>query len=496
MAFLIAAGCTRSPEARCDAYLARGKQLLEQKDYSRALIEFRNASQAMPNDAEPYYQFSLASFAAGDIQAGVRSLRKALDLNPKHSAAQLRMAQLMASTRDEELLKEAEGRLTVLLGENPGADTLTSLALTQLKLGSIEEGVRHLEQALAKAPGNLTSSLLLAKARLWQKDAKGAEQVLVKASTDLPRSADAQTLLAHFYVEQKRFGDAESRLWKALELQPDNAGALMLLGRIQLAGGKKAEAGQTFRRLAALPGSRSVYAIFLFGEGQRDESIREFERLVKEYPEDRSIRSQLIVAYRAANRKQDAARILEEALKKNSKDGEALLQRAEILLEGGNHVDAEHDVNQLLKLRPTAPEGHYVLAKIHRARGANLMYRQELGEALRLNPMLETVRAELAKDLTGNKGAQAALDLLNAAPPEQKQSPILQIQRNWAYWALGNMAEMRRGIDAGLSVARLPTPRCRCARGCAAAARKMHSSCVLNCWPLPWACLPAAGSMR
>jgi len=44
-------GCARTPEARLDRYVA--KQLIEKRDYARALLEFRNAAQ--PN-AEVYYQ--------------------------------------------------------------------------------------------------------------------------------------------------------------------------------------------------------------------------------------------------------------------------------------------------------------------------------------------------------------------------------------------------------------------------------------------------------
>jgi tetratricopeptide (TPR) repeat protein len=450
------AGCTRSPEARRDGHLAKGKALLEKKDYSRAILEFRNASQAMPNDAEPYYQFAVASLAVGDYQAGVLSLKKTLDLNAKHAGAQLRMAQLMASTRDPELLQDAEARLKELMKNTPGVETLSSLAFTQLKLGSIQDGVRNLEQILAKAPGDLTSVFLLAKAKLWQKDTKGAEQVLLKAASDAPNSAEAQILLAHFYASQNRFPEAEDRLSKALALAPANGPALMLLGRLQLAAGKKGDAEQTFRKVAPVEGYRSVYALFLYQEGRRDEAIRELERLSKEYPDDRIIRTQMIGMYRAVNRKQDAKRVLEAALAKNGKDGEALIQRAELLLEDGKVSDAEQDVNRVLKLLPTAPEAHYVLAKVHRARGASLSYRQELGEALRLNPALESIRSELAGDLIRSNSGQAALDVLNAAPPEQRGSHVLHVQRNWAWWALGNMAELRKGIDAGLAAGRVP----------------------------------------
>src|SRR5262245_5166656 len=98
-------GCTRSPEVRSARSIEAGKKLLQRKDAARATLEFRNAVQATPKNAEAHYQLSLALMAAGDLRNGFVSLHKALDLDPKHTGAQLRYAQLLAETRDPELLK-------------------------------------------------------------------------------------------------------------------------------------------------------------------------------------------------------------------------------------------------------------------------------------------------------------------------------------------------------------------------------------------------------
>ena len=68
MALLI--GC-RATE---DRYLARGKQLVEKKEYARAILEFKNASRLSPNSAEPYYQAGLAYLAIGTAVVVDRSL--------------------------------------------------------------------------------------------------------------------------------------------------------------------------------------------------------------------------------------------------------------------------------------------------------------------------------------------------------------------------------------------------------------------------------------
>ena len=141
-------------------------------------------------------------------------------------------------------------------------------------------------------------------------------------------------------------------------------------------------------------------------------------------------------------------------MKNNSKDGDALLQRAELLIASGNYGDAERDLNQVRRLKPNSPETHYVLAKLHKARNATLSSRQELTETLRLNPTLGAVRVELTENLTNNNEPRAALDVINAAPESQRKAVPLVVQRNWANWALGNLTEMRKGIDQGLALKR------------------------------------------
>src|SRR5262249_5119803 len=62
----------------------------------------------------------------------------------------------------------------------------------------------------------------------------------------------------------------------------------------------------------------------------------------------------------------------------------------------------------------------------------------------------------LAQALIAGNSPQAALDVLTGAPPAQRMAPALVVQRNWALWAKGDMAEMRQGIDEGLALGKLP----------------------------------------
>src|SRR5579863_1276662 len=75
-------GCGNSPEKKEAAFLKRGDVYLGQKDYARAMLEYRNAAQLRPGDAEPLYRLGLAYLRVGNPRGSVVALRQALQRNP------------------------------------------------------------------------------------------------------------------------------------------------------------------------------------------------------------------------------------------------------------------------------------------------------------------------------------------------------------------------------------------------------------------------------
>lgn len=457
LSLLLLQSCRETPEARFARFMKSGESLMAKKDPARAALEFRNAVQVRPQDPKSMFALAQALVAMGDYRQGVTALRKTLELDPKHIGAQIELSRLKVASSDRDLMNEAQTDLRgVLAADGSNPDALQVLALSELKLGSPADAAKHLEEALTHAPQNLVIAATLAQAKLYEKDVAGAEDVLKKAVAASPNSSDAALVMARFYVALKRYPEAFSQYDRAISLDAKNEQALLGLASLQNATAKKADAEQTLRKLAAFPDAdaKSYLPLFLFESGRQAEAVKDFEAIAKEFPGNRQVRTRLVAAYQASNRVEDAKKVLGDALAKNPKDADALIQRAELLVADGKFDQAENDLNRVLRDHADSPEYHYTVARLYKARGADGRYRDELSKVLDLNKFFEPARVDLANSYITIKQPKAAIAVLDQAPESQKGDLSLLVQRNWADWEMQDMAAMRKGIDQGLAAQR------------------------------------------
>jgi tetratricopeptide (TPR) repeat protein len=456
---LFTPACKRSAQQLRDRSMQRGERYAQKKDYRRAALEFQNAASQMPNDAEAHYRLALALLELGDYRAAVGRLMKATEINPKHVEAQTRLAQLMATSKDPEILKQAQSRVSTALEVAPNdPDLLNTLALADLRLNQPAEAEEVLEQALAKSPGHLQSALTLAGIKVAQKDFAGAEKLLRDAAAQAPNSVEPCMALARFYAATGRPTEAESELNKAVKIDPNNGPSLLGLAALRYRAGKAGEAEEIYKRVSALPGQefKPAYALYLLSTNRTDLGIQELERLHKEFPRNRDIRNRLVAVYLATNRATQAERVLDEALRKNSKDFSALLQRGALYVRTGRVPQAETDLNSAHQLEPESAEVHYQLALVRRAQGEPLTERQELTDALKFRPGLLPARLDLAASFLASGSPKDALRLLDEAPADQKRDLRIVAARNAALIRAGDLAGARKGVDAALRAARTP----------------------------------------
>jgi tetratricopeptide (TPR) repeat protein len=456
---LVLSACNQSPEGKETRFLEKGRKEFEKKNYAVAILHFKNASAAKPWDAEPYYQLGLAYLAGNDIRSAAADFRKATEVNPRHTGAQLKLAELMAASRNTKTLEEAQKHAQAVLALLPNdPDALNVLGVADLRLGKPESAQSHLEQALRQSPGHLKSWVVLAQVKLARNDVAGAEKALLEASANLPKSPEPKVYLGEFYLAHGRAPEAEQQFRQSLDIDPKNGPALMDLGAMQVKTGQTDQAERTYRQVAALPERRykPVHAEFLFQTGKRAEAVAEFEKLAAADPEDINLRTKLVETYLILNRAGDAEKVLTAAVKRNGLDHDALMRRSRIYLDSAKYTAAEADLNQVLHFRKDSAEAYYLLAKVSQGRANATLQKHNLEEALRIDPAFLAARVDLARALLASRSAAPALTLLDEAPENQMNIASRLLERNWALLALGKKEEARKGIDRVLAAGKIP----------------------------------------
>jgi tetratricopeptide (TPR) repeat protein len=430
---------------------------MERKDYSRAALEFQNAAQLRPQDSEPYYRLGLVYEQTGALGAAVSAYRQALQKNAKHAGAQLKLAGLMANYGDQHVVEEAEQRLRDMVpAETKDSQALNTLAIAEFRLGKADEAARVLEQAVIKYPADIEPAMLLAQLKWGRNDSAGAEEVLKNAARKAQKSAEAALMLGRFYLRANRPDLGEPEIRRALALNSQYAPALLSLALLEMNRTRPEQAEEIYRQLSTNPDKdyQRVYGLFLFQQGKTEAGVKEFQRLARQAPEDRPLRSMLVSAYVISHRTAEAQKVLSDALANNPKDADALLQRAALYLQAGEAAKAQTDLNHVLHERPDSAQAHFEAALAKQMLGLAAVAREELLQALAQDPELLAARLTLARRYLEASEHKAALDLLDNAPERQKSLREIRIMRNWALLGLDDRKTAGAEIERLLAASR------------------------------------------
>ncbi|MBV8847832.1 MAG: tetratricopeptide repeat protein, partial [Bryobacterales bacterium] len=211
-------------------------------------------------------------------------------------------------------------------------------------------------------------------------------------------------------------------------------------------------------QISALPDKqyKSLHAIYLLQTGKNDAGIQELQRLWKADTKDRNLRTQLVAAYVSVNKPGEAEKLLSDAIKAQPNDSLALTQRAEIYLRAGKYTQAEKDLQQVASTQSQSASVHYALARVRAASGSNVGQRQELENALRLDPNMLAARIDLVQALIADKQAKTGLDVANQTPEAQRNNPGFIAVHAAALMANQDQEGARKEIARGLAIAKTP----------------------------------------
>ena len=397
-----------SPEEKAEQYFQKGMELLE-KDPAKAKLEFQNALQIKRNMTKAMYGLALVAEKQGDWKKTFGLLNKVLDQQPSHVEALIKTGQIFLAGESLENALDRCNKALAIEKDNP--DALNLSAAIKLKMGDPQGAIAIANAVLKKDPGNQDAYTVLATERLAAKDGLKAVEYLDKALAKndknlavylikintlenlsklneaeetykktivlFPATTDIRRNYAQFLVKYKRKDEAELQMRKIAELQPKNLQAKLDIVRFIIAT-KGAPAGKVELEKMVKADPKNYELAFSLANlyqiqkdsASEDRLLNEISHHAGDLPEGFKARTIIASKLIKIGKSDEAAKLLNDILKTDSGNEQALMLRAGIAMTAKNYDAAIIDLRAAIKesTDPSAPT--FMLAKVHESTGA------------------------------------------------------------------------------------------------------------------------------
>jgi tetratricopeptide (TPR) repeat protein len=416
--------------------MQRGNEYFANGDYIHANVEFRNAMQIAPKDAQPRLMAARSAERLGQIRAAVGLYQSVADSTPDNVEAKISLARLLVlgGLLDESMKIVAP----VLLAHPDDAAALTVRATARLRQDDIEAAEADAKHALRSAP--LDENALALVAGIYQRQGKPEQaiELLTAALQKLPKSIElrdvlisvyastgqAQLLryrraLAVLYVDANRLDDAQALLEDGVRAMPNSNEAKVLLADFTFAQRdaeqRQALLQQYIKREPKNYELRLALADLLVNTGATQQGRRMYEDVAKldpDGPNALTAGDRLAGLDFAEGHYDEASRRVAQILKKNVRDDAALALRARIELAHGDARGSIADLRAVLRDQPTSIDLLQALARAHLAVGEVALAEEALRSALKVESSNLSVRVELARVLSQSGQSGKAIEFL------------------------------------------------------------------------------------
>ena len=371
-----------------------------------------------PEAAEARLELGKALLKKGEVEAGLREMELALELDPQsHAAAESLVHHYLQLGMEEKALALALSRAE----RHPSAAApQTLLGLVFLSTKRTDEATRAFQQALALEPDNIAANSGMALIAIQRRELDRAETYYRQILKSHPKDIGTLTNLARLMAMKGDTATMVSLLEEALERDPQALKPGLMLARHHLRSGKRDPAIITLRRLVSrYPDDKAVLRLLSESElaaGRYSEAESTLVRLAEVEPRNARVHFALAQAYEGLKKRQEARGALEKAT----------------ALDPG-FVPARLALARLELVERNAAEVESLLAKL----------KEQLGDD---DARLLLLEAQLA-DLTGDRPGALALyrKLFNLEPSRSNLRRLSQAQ-----WRAGEKENALRDLEAWL----------------------------------------------
>jgi tetratricopeptide (TPR) repeat protein len=458
IAVALSLGACTSPAKAKAKYLSRGEALLKEKKFQEATIEFRNALQLDERLAVAHWGLAQSYEGLQRYQEAFEEMGKTAELDPNNLDVRVKMGgyYLAGGKQSSAAISEAERLAKDVLQKDPnhieGHILMGSVLFAQ---NHHDEALVELNHAIALDTQRVESYLSLSRFYMSTKDIAKAEETLLRAIAVNGASPLAHSEYGKFLAQVSRKDAAEVEFRKAVDLDPSNRDARFVLASFYLVNKQLDKAEAAYKALAELdkdkPEGRAVLGDFYASVGRPDEAINIYKEIIANTPEFRQGRYRLTEIMLSRGDVAGATTQINDVLKSDEHDRQALMLRARIKMQNGQANDlknAVEDLKEVLRQEPNSRSGLYFMAEANFRLGQIDQARVFAGDLDRNYPeylpgKLMQVQINLA---AGDPKAAMRLsteliDKLGKATPDKDTSPQMLAQlRAKALLARGSAA--------------------------------------------------------
>lgn len=440
-ACLFATGCTRSSQK----LLTAAKQYHDKKKYKEASILYRKAISKDKTNAEGYYREGLNLLDQRNPMEASKFLRRAVDLKPDNTDAEIKLAEIYLSiyTSNPQKLKTLLPEIRDLTGKvlrrQPNSfDGIRLQAFLCLADKNIEGALDRFAQAdrikpysrqlvgwyaetlvAAKRPEEAEALVndMIAHDKTWgpgydflfvqykqQNDSTKAEAVLRERLRNDPSNSVALDNFANYLVSTNRFDQAETLMRRVIDDKRRFLSGRALLGDFYLRTKKLDEALQQYQAGAkedqknALQYNRRIVATYAM-MGRREDAVTLAKILAKDNPKDASTNQLYAALLLETGLRTDAAKSVAELkilVQNNPSDANLHLDLARAYLILNDPDKSLTEALQAIQTQPNLSFAHLLAARIYEDQEQHAKALEQTGVVLESEP--QNADAQLIRD--------------------------------------------------------------------------------------------------
>jgi len=450
---ILLSACQRDPNVARQAYFDAGNKYFAQQKYDEAVIEYRNAIKHDPKFGEARYRLGQAYARIGDPQNAFREYIRAADLLPGNVDVQL-MAGRFLLIRGQ--FEDARGRAQRVLDRdrrNIDAQILLGNALAGLR--DLDGAITEMQTALEIDPTRAGIYTTLGQMQRAQGDVKTAEATFKKAVAAAPKSVNAHLALGNFDWSVGHLADAEASFKQATAISAADPLANRALATLYLSTRRPAEAEPYMKAMAADAKDAAAQlrlADYYIGMSRFDDATRILTGVTGNPAVHVKAEIRIAAIDYALGRRDQAFSGLEQVLKTDPNNAEALLIKGRLLLIGNKVDEALTAVKASVNHDSNAASAYHTLGTIYVRRHQYAEATTAFNEALKLRPGETNSRLQLAQIALNTGASDRAVQLAAEAVVRSPGDVGARIVLTRALIVKGDLPAAQRQVD-GLSAA-------------------------------------------